>query len=175
MTGNPRGHPQPPEGRRTDGAAPSWGGESAGPGPGAGARLVLDQRFDGDSLFALRSAVAAHASRLGMPQGRVYDFVTVVHELAANAVRHGAGHGRVMIWQHGDTLFCQVTDDGTPQPPGSGSRPDDHTPAPPSTGHGHGLWLIRQLAEDAILQIRPEGTTATLRFTVAAPVQAPPC
>jgi anti-sigma regulatory factor (Ser/Thr protein kinase) len=167
MTGNPRGHPQPPEGRRPDDAAPPWGGEDAGPGPGPGAQLVLDQRFDGDSLFALRSAVAAHASRMGMTQRRVYDLVTVVHELAANAVRHGAGHGRVLIWQHSRTLFCQVTDRGTR------SRPRQ-APAPPSTVHGHGLWLIRQLAENAVVDIHPDGTTATIRFTEEPPVQAPP-
>jgi hypothetical protein len=62
--------------------------------PGAGTAL-LEQAFDRDSLYALRSAVAAHAAEAGLPRQRVYDVVVAdVHELAANAVRHGAGHGR---------------------------------------------------------------------------------
>ena len=52
---------------------------------------VLDQAFDGDSLYALRAAVAAHAAEAGLPRQRVYNVVTAAHELAANAVRHGAG------------------------------------------------------------------------------------
>jgi hypothetical protein len=56
---------------------------------------VLDQAFDIDSLYALRSAVAAHAAEAGLPRQRVYDVVTAAHERAANAIRHGVGHGRL--------------------------------------------------------------------------------
>src|SRR5438046_10287596 len=72
--------------------------EVAGSGQGAAARdgepPALDQAFDGDSLFALRATVAAHGSRAGLSEGRTRDLVLAVHELAANAVRHGAGRGR---------------------------------------------------------------------------------
>ena len=54
---------------------------------------ILDQVFDADSLYALRAAVAAHGAQAGLPPGRADDLVIAVHELAANAVRHGAGHG----------------------------------------------------------------------------------
>lgn len=170
MSGNSRDRPQPPEHRQPDGVASPW---REGTGPGPDASVVLDQTFDGDSLFALRSAVAAHGSRMGMPQQRVYDFVTVVHELAANSVRHGGGQGRVLIWLDGDTLFCQVTDDGMPQRAGSGSRLDSPDPAPAISGHG--LWLISQLAEEALLRISPFGTTASVCFSVEPPPQRPPC
>lgn len=43
--------------------------------PGGGETPILDQVFDGDSLYALRAAVAAHASQAGMPDGRVRDLV----------------------------------------------------------------------------------------------------
>jgi anti-sigma regulatory factor (Ser/Thr protein kinase) len=73
---------------------------------------VLDQAFDRDSLYALRSAVAAHTAEAGLPRQRVYDVVTAAHELAANAVRHGAGHGQLRLWADGRSLYLQVSDDG---------------------------------------------------------------
>ena len=38
-----------------------------------------------------------------------------MHELAANAVRHGAGHGQLRLWAGADALRCEVTDDGAAQ------------------------------------------------------------
>ena len=83
---------------------------------------VLDQAFDGDSLYALRAAVAAHAAEAGLPRQRVYDVVAAAHELAANAVRHGAGHGRLLLWADGRSLHCQVSDDGPAER--DATRPD---------------------------------------------------
>src|SRR5216683_1269436 len=73
---------------------------------------ALDQVFDGDSLYALRAAVAAHGLQAGLAEGRLGDLVLAVHELAANAVRHGGGRGRLQIWDTGGMLRCEVTDDG---------------------------------------------------------------
>jgi anti-sigma regulatory factor (Ser/Thr protein kinase) len=75
--------------------------------PSAGT-TVLEQAFDGDSLYALRSAVATHAAEAGVPRQRVYDVVTAVHELAANAVRHGAGRGRLRLWAGGRLALSTV-------------------------------------------------------------------
>ena len=61
---------------------------------GDGESPALDQAFDSDSLYALRAAVAAHGSQAGLSDGRTRDLVLAVHELAANAVRHGAGQGQ---------------------------------------------------------------------------------
>ena len=81
----------------------------AGP-PEAPARELLDQPFDRDSLVALRSAVAAHASRLGLPDDQVEHVVLVAYELASNAVRHGAGHGRLRLAAGDGVIGCTVTD-----------------------------------------------------------------
>jgi Histidine kinase-like ATPase domain len=62
----------------------------AGPGPARPDLPILDQAFDADSLYALRAAVAAHATQAGLTPGRAGDLVIAVHELAANAIRHGA-------------------------------------------------------------------------------------
>jgi anti-sigma regulatory factor (Ser/Thr protein kinase) len=121
---------------------------------------VLDQAFDGDSLYALRAAVAAHASATGLPRQRVYDVVTAAHELAANAVRHGAGHGRLRLWADGRALHCQVSDYGP-----ADQDPARHEAAAWRSEHAHGLWLIDQVALDRA----PSGTTVTVTFTISSP------
>jgi anti-sigma regulatory factor (Ser/Thr protein kinase) len=152
MTGNTRRR-KPPDERPP-------GGELLGTGP------VLDQVFDGDSLYALRAAVAAHGMQAGLPEGRVGDLVLAVHELAANAVRHGAGRGRLQIWKVGGVLRCQVTDDGAER----AADPDDAAAAPDparwSIEPGHGLWVIRQVADQTSLQGGSSGTVAEVSFTL---------
>jgi anti-anti-sigma factor len=129
---------------------------------------VLDQVFDGDSLYSLRAAVAAHASQAGMPEGRTRDLVLAAHELAANAVRHGAGHGRLRLWVTEDTVRCEVTDDGPPKTAdGTDAGPPDAAlwPAEP----GHALWLIRQIADQASWDSGPSGTAAAVSFRLGPP------
>jgi anti-sigma regulatory factor (Ser/Thr protein kinase) len=141
------------------------------PGAEADGPALVDQEFDTGSLYALRAAVAAHATAAGLSQDQVYDVVAAAHELAANTVRHGAGHGRIRLWADDRFLYCRVSDDG---PPGSGG---DSTqagwPASWQTGHGHGLWLIGQVADDFTLDHRASGTTATATFAIASPGQPP--
>src|SRR5580704_13847442 len=102
---------------------------------------ILDQAFDAGSLYALRAAVAAHATQAGLAPGRADDLVIAVHELAANAVRHGAGHGRLRIWRSDQALLCEITDDGLPD------APDAHNAPEWRTEPGHGLSLVRQVAD----------------------------
>jgi anti-sigma regulatory factor (Ser/Thr protein kinase) len=129
--------------------------------PNVGTR-VLEQAFDGDSLYALRSAVAAHAASAGLPRQRVYDIVTAAHELAANAVRHGAGHGQLRLWRDGQALHCQVSDDG----PAEQARPNV---AAWRHEHGHGLWIIDEVADQVSLDRVSSGTTVTVTFTISSP------
>jgi anti-anti-sigma factor len=144
--------------------------------PGAGTPPLLEQAFDGDSLYALRSAVAAHASQAGLPQGRIGDLVVAVHELAANAVRHGAGHGRLRVWKDGQALHCLVADDGLPHSAGTagGTGNQSRDAALWHTDSGHGLWLVRQLADQLGLSSGPHGTAATVTFTFGPPEPDPP-
>ncbi len=77
----------------------------------AGARTpLLDQEFDSGTLYALRAAVQAHASRAGLSEDRVGEVVLAVHELAANAIAHGAGHGRLRMWDLAGALSCEIVD-----------------------------------------------------------------
>ncbi len=156
MTSDGDGLPQPgpPDSR------PAPGPPDSRPAPGD---PILDQAFDADSLYALRAAVAAHATEAGLPPGRADDLVIAVHELAANAVRHGAGHGRLRIWRSDQALLCEIGDDGVPQ---AAKVPDA---AQWRTEPGHGLSLVRQVADQASLRSGPSGTLATISFALGPP------
>lgn len=128
------------------------------------ARLALDQAFDSGTLYALRAAVQAHAIQAGLPESRTDDLVIAVHELAANAVRHGAGAGRLRMWERDGALHCQVDDSGSPAPGGDagpGGNEADRWPFLP----GHGLWLVRLVADQISVLSGPGGTRATVVFS----------
>ena len=113
---------------------------------------VLDQRFDADTLHLLRARVAVCVAAAGLPESRAADIILAVHELAANAVRHGAGAGRLLMRAAGGMLCCQVTDTG----PG---------PHPWPLRQGHGLWIVRQLADRMAMTSGPEGSEITAFFS----------
>src|SRR5271170_835473 len=137
---------------------PAERGVPAGP-------ALLEQDFDSGSLYVLRAAVAAHAAAAGLSRSRVYNVVAAAHELAANAVRHGAGRGRLRLWADGAFLYCQVSDDGPArsadqQPPGAAAWHREH---------GHGLWLVGEVADQFGIDHGPDGTTATAAFALGSP------
>lgn len=123
----------------------------------------LDEYFDSRSLHTLRSAVAAHAAAAGLGRQRVYDVTAAAHELAANTVRHGPGHGRLLLWMDEAFLYCQVSDDGT-DARANGQLAAD--PAPWQANHGHGLWLIGQIADELTIDRGPAGVTALVAFAI---------
>jgi anti-sigma regulatory factor (Ser/Thr protein kinase) len=125
---------------------------------GDGESPALDQAFDSDSLYSLRAAVAAHGSQAGLSDGRTRDLVLAVHELAANAVRHGAGQGRLRLWAADDAVRCEVTDQGVP------GETDAADAARWQAEPGHGLWLVRQIADSASVQSGVSGTVAAVIF-----------
>ena len=132
------------------------------PGDEAAATSVLDQRFDANSLSALRTAAQACAAQAGMPAERATDVVIALHELAANAVRHGAGSGRLRIWDQVGALYCRVDDDGAAGADGvAGQNLADGWPRE----RGHGLWLARQVADQLTLRSDSRGTSAVIIFS----------
>jgi anti-anti-sigma factor len=137
-------------------------------GPGPPGAPIVDQAFDADSLYALRAAVSAHATQAGLTPGRADDLVIAVHELAANAVRHGAGHGRLRVWQTDQHLRCEIADDGVPQAP-DGPQAEAPNAAQWRAEPGHGLSLVRQVADQTSLSSGPDGTLASVSFALSAP------
>jgi serine/threonine-protein kinase RsbW len=129
----------------------------------------LDLSFDSGSLYALREAVAAHAAAAGVSRLRVYDIVAAAHELAANAVRHGAGQGRLRLWVEDQYLRCEVSDEGKARGSAAGSRGTDMDRGTDTrwlARQGHGLWLVDQAADQVSLSHGPGGTTATIAFII---------
>jgi len=122
---------------------------------------VLDQEFDSGNLYALRAAVHAHADQAGLSEDRASEVVLAVHELAANAIAHGAGHGHFRMWDLASTLSCEIADGGTP-----GTTDSSETADPWPTVDGHGLWLVRQVADHLDLRSGPRGTRAVVTFAL---------
>jgi anti-sigma regulatory factor (Ser/Thr protein kinase) len=132
-------------------ASPEPAGVIPDPASGQG----LDQPFDGDGLYALRAAVAAHGSALGLGEGRIGELVLIANELASNAVRHGGGRGRLRLWRAGGAIWCEVSDSGTglPEGPRTGLRK-----AAVGALDGRGLWIVRQLSDEVTVDSDATGT-----------------
>src|SRR5258706_15449396 len=119
------------------------------PGPGGPltppAQAPLDQLFDADGLYSLRSAVAAHAADLGLSEQSVHDLVLVAHELATNAVRHGGATsgqpGLLRLWASHGAVVWQGHDPG---PGRDDLNPVRHTPGDPGASNGRGMWILRR-------------------------------
>ncbi len=109
--------------------------------------------FDRDNLSDVRRTVAMAAERAGFDAGRRHDLVLVVHELAGNSTRHGAGHGVLRIWRDGDSLVCEVRDRGRIRDPLAGRRRPDM-----EATSGWGLWLGNQLCDLVQLRSGADGT-----------------
>ena len=153
--------------RRPDPASPGDGAVLADAEAGrrdGEAGLTLEQAFDSGTLYALRAAVQAHAIQAGLPESRSDDLVIAVHELAANAVRHGAGAGRLRMWERDGALHCQVDDSGSPAAAGD-AGPDGNVAERWPFLPGHGLWLVRLVADQISVFSGPAGTCATVVFS----------
>jgi anti-sigma regulatory factor (Ser/Thr protein kinase) len=121
---------------------------------------VLELAFDSGTLDALRTGVRTHACAAGLSEDRAGDVVLVVHELAANAVRHGAGRGRLRVWKRAGALHCQV-EDGGPVVAAAPATVDSWPDRP-----GHGLWVVRKLADRMRILSGVRGTRATVAFNL---------
>ncbi len=130
---------------------------------------TLDLAFDADTLSDLRKAVRAVAVAAGLPGERADEVMFAVHELAANAVRHGSGTGRAWLDVTAGYLSCQVSNTG----PGSAAgraRTDGAGPARPWPFRpGHGLWLVRNVADHLSVQADPHGSEVTVAFRLPGP------
>jgi len=135
---------------RPDTTAPAIGGAE-------GNGVALDQHFTSENLFALRSAVAAHGSELGLTGAALADLVLVAHELAANAVRHGGAStsvpGRLRLWRADGAVVCEVTDQG----PGVADPSVGTEPVAVQAGSGRGIWIARKVARTVTINTGPNG------------------
>ena len=126
--------------------------------------VALDQPFDAAGLVALRSAVAAHGAALGLPDGRCDMLVLVANELATNAIAHGGGRGRLILWSADAHVYCEVSDYGPGLSPDVAARPQR---PPLGAVGGRGLWLVRTLTDWLDVQSDANGTTVTAALGLA--------
>jgi anti-sigma regulatory factor (Ser/Thr protein kinase) len=135
---------------------------------------MLDREFATDALAGLRKAVLACATACGLPEERAIDVMIAVHELAANAVLHGPGHGRLRMHVTAGTLHCEVSDPGPTSRDGrapvgaDGQAPGAPSVAPWPVRQGHGLWLVRKAADHLRVTSGPRGSLITAEFTLPA-------
>lgn len=127
-------------------------------GMNAEAGEVLEQEFDGARLHMLRELVLTYATAAGMREDRAVEVMLAVHELAANAVRHGAGSGRLRMHAAVKALHCEVSDVG----PASHNGGAGTQPWP--CRRGHGLWLVQQAADQVSMTSGPQGSQITVVF-----------
>jgi len=136
--------------------------------------VTLDQQFATGTLRVVREMVRAQATAAGMAEIRAVDVMLAVHELASNAVRHGGGTGRMQLQVTGGELVCQVSDPG-PASRGQrlnggprGQHPEGTAvPAKPWPYQpGHGLWLVRQVADRISVISGPAGSQVTAIFSL---------
>jgi anti-sigma regulatory factor (Ser/Thr protein kinase) len=128
--------------------------------------MTLEHWFDAGTLPDLRRAVLAEAVAAGMPDDRADDVVLAVHELAANAVRHGGGTGWLRMQAALGQLHCQVRDAGWG---GAGAR--TRTASTVTVRQwiirpGHGLWLVQDLADHVRITPGPAGSEVAADFTL---------
>lgn len=146
-------HPRKPPGP----AGLSSGGIIGGVPP------ALDLAFDSGTLSVLRAQVHLHACRAALPGDQAADVVLAVHELAANAISHGGGTGRLRVWDLAGALRCQVEDGDPPVSDDAALMswlPDRA---------GHGLWVVRQVADHMQIASGPGGTRVTVTFNARSP------
>lgn len=135
--------------------------------------MSLDRPFDAGSLPDLRKSVLAEAAAAGMPGDRSADVMIAVHELAANAVRHGAGTGRLAMRLLDDRLYCEVSDAGPARNGGQARRAGTTAAQPWPVQRGHGLWLVRAAADEVSVASGLAGSRVTAVFTLPARTPAP--
>ncbi|BCY09462.1 hypothetical protein L3i22_045500 [Actinoplanes sp. L3-i22] len=137
--------------------------DDTGAQPDAG---LLTVDFRAVDLGRLRSAVRDRSRGWGLAGPRLARFVLAVHEGCANAVQHGGGRGRLVLWRRADRLCCRITDEGPGIPAKwhlDGHRRRDGVMPP------RGLWLINYVCDQVRLSSDRTGTTLLLDLRIPAP------
>jgi anti-sigma regulatory factor (Ser/Thr protein kinase) len=130
---------------------------------------MLSAAFTAVQVAGMRHEVRRYAADAGLTGDHLDDFVLAVHELVANAIRHGGGSGHLRVRRRDDTLTCEVRDDG-----GHRGVLRPHLPTCDVPG-GRGLWLAQQLTAGLMLTAGPHGVSATITvcLTPASQMTAP--
>jgi anti-sigma regulatory factor (Ser/Thr protein kinase) len=110
----------------------------------------------GEDLELFRERLARELRAEEVPAARALDVLVAGTEIAANAVRHGAGIEEVRVGRAHGRFVCEVVD--------RGSGFDDPVAGyiAPRAGTGTGLWVARQLAWSVESFHSPRGFTVRI-------------
>jgi anti-sigma regulatory factor (Ser/Thr protein kinase) len=122
---------------------------------------LLDRTFGRDDISLVRHQVTDELAGAGLGGDRLHGFVLAVNEVVTNVVLHAGGHGRIVLWLTGGSVWCSVTDAGPGIPESFQHAPD--VPEAYEVG-GRGIWLAYQLCDEVSMATGPIGTTVGLRI-----------
>lgn len=117
------------------------------------AEIAFSGRADGARRF-----VRERCRQAGLSPRATEDFVLAVHEVVANAIRHGGDDGRLRAWEESGRLVCEVRDTG----PGVADPLQGYLPPVGYGEGGWGLWLARQIA--ALVEVRSGPAGSVIRL-----------
>ncbi|MDT0572540.1 ATP-binding protein [Streptomyces sp. DSM 3412] len=105
--------------------------------------LLLKRHFTAENLPLVRAQVEDTAAAAGLGGVRLGEFTLAVSEIAANAVEHAGGQGRLELRLLPHELECRITDDG----PGFTPAIPELLPGLTGTCPGRGLWLAHLVTD----------------------------
>ncbi|KND45055.1 MULTISPECIES: ATP-binding protein [Streptomyces] len=148
-------------GGETDSGTGTIGGPSGESPDHAPGTLLLKRHFTGENLPLVRAQVEDTAAAAGLCGVRLGEFTLAVSEIAANAVEHAGGQGRLELRRLAHELECRITDNGpgfTPTLPellpGLGTCP------------GRGLWLAHLVTDRMTVTTDITGAGAEVTLAV---------
>ncbi|MEV8503756.1 GAF domain-containing protein [Actinoplanes sp. NPDC051475] len=110
------------------------------------------------SMAELRTQVRHRLLAAGLSGSALDSFLLAVHEATLNAQEH-AGGGRLWLWVHHGSAWCEISDNGPGLPAGfeipTGSQDIRRRHA--------GLWLIQRVCPDLKITSSARGTRLLLR------------
>jgi anti-sigma regulatory factor (Ser/Thr protein kinase) len=124
--------------------------------PEPGALPELRSLSAAEDLELFREQLGRELVAENVPEAKALDMLVAGTEVAANAVRHGAGIKEVRVGQAEGRFVCEVVDrgDGFDDPVAGYLAPRE--------GSGTGLWVARQLAWRVEFFHAPQGFTARI-------------
>ena len=119
---------------------------------------ALELPLDGSEL---RHTLFAFALEHGLPRRRAEDFMIAANEIATNALIHGGGPTRALLWEERDgELVCRIEDAG----PGLADPLAGWLPPEDPRNGGWGLALTRQLCDAMEIVLNGSGTSVWLHL-----------
>ncbi|MEU4624819.1 ATP-binding protein [Actinoplanes sp. NPDC023801] len=132
--------------------------------------VLLACWFGPAMLGPARDQIRALALAQGLRADQAHRFVLAVHEAVVNAVRHGGGHGQLLLWRRDGTLWCEISDHGpgmpVPEPSGADAGPEPAWPGP------SGLRIISRACTSMDITSSPTGTRMLLGHRLDDPSPA---